>query len=276
MKYILISFAAFGVFILAGWMLIRLIDRRHALSEGQRMVTSAIIAVSIAIVSFLGFMEVYYHADESVGGYLVSSDTVKVEEIDDAYFFDGPGDSAAVIFYQGGKVEETAYAPLMHLMAEQGTDCFLMKLPLRMAELDANAADDIIERYRDRNYEWYLMGHSLGGTAAGTYTAYHPDKVRGLILLAAYPVNDQDSSCRLLSMYGDRDGVLETEAYNRQKTCWPPDSSELVISGGNHSGMGCYGLQKGDNKATISSDEQQTQVAEAAADFIDKGIEGEK
>jgi hypothetical protein len=40
--------------------------------------------------------------------------------------------------------------------------------------------------------------------------------------------------------------------------------------------MGCYGLQKGDNKATISSDEQQTQVAEAAADFIDKGIEGEK
>lgn len=273
MKYVLISFVAFGVFILTGWMVTSRIDRRHALSESQRFVTSVIIAVSLAIVSFLGFMGVYYHADDSVSAYLVSNDTVKVEESDDAYFFDGPGDSSAVIFYQGGKVEETAYAPLMHRMAERGTDCFLMKLPLRMAELDASAADDIIEEYRD--YEWYLMGHSLGGTAAGTYTSYHSDEVKGLILLAAYPVNDQDRSCRLLSIYGDRDGVLEMEAYNRQKTCWPPDGSELVISGGNHSGMGCYGLQKGDNKARISSDEQQTQVAVAAAEFINNGLKGE-
>lgn len=271
MKYVFLCVIAFILYILIGWQVTKRIDRGHALSDSQSWVTTALIAVFIAIVSFLGFMEVYYHADVTAADYLVSSDTVRVEESDDAYFFDGPGDSAAVIFYQGAKVEETAYAPLMYRMAERGTDCFLLKLPLRMAELDADAAEDIIDKYKDSGYEWYTMGHSLGGTAAGSYAALRPDEVKGLILLAAYTVDDQDRSDRLLSIYGDRDGILELEVYNDAKVHWPSDSSEVVIKGGNHSGCGCYGFQKGDNEATISSDEQQNLIADAAVDFITSG-----
>jgi Alpha/beta hydrolase family len=41
-----------------------------------------------------------------------------------------------------------------------------------------------------------------------------------------------------------------------------------VIQGGNHSQFGDYGLQPGDNEATITRADQQKQVVDATAQFL--------
>ena len=43
-----------------------------------------------------------------------------------------------------------------------------------------------------------------------------------------------------------------------------------MIEGGNHSGFGKYGEQKGDGKASISNKEQQQKVIEKLTEFMKK------
>ena len=73
--------------------------------------------------------------------------------------------TAGLIFYPGGKVENTAYAPLLHDLAEGGILCVLVKMPCNLAVLGMNAADGIPECFPEVT-DWYIGGHSLGGAMA--------------------------------------------------------------------------------------------------------------
>ena len=52
-----------------------------------------------------------------------------------------------LIFYPGGKVEHTAYEPLMKELASEGILCVLVEMPLNFAIFGMNKAEDIIEEY---------------------------------------------------------------------------------------------------------------------------------
>ena len=186
-----------------------------------------------------------------------------------AWFFDGPGEDAALIFYPGAKVEAAAYAPLLVQIAESGVDCFLVEMPLHVAFLGINAADRIIEDHAYKN--WVLAGHSLGGVAASSYAASHRDSVAGLVLLASYPTVEL-RGLPVLSIYGDRDEVLNRDSYEKSRVLWPDGAEELVISGGNHAQFGGYGPQRGDGEAAITPEEQQTQTVEAVSDWMHRHI----
>lgn len=122
-----------------------------------------------------------------------------------------------------------------------------------------DAPDRIVGQY---DYEkWYIAGHSLGGIAASSYCADHAGRITGLAVLASYPLKEIPESVKMLSIYGDLDGCLNIDSYEKNKSNWPKDSSEMIIKGGNHSGFGCYGLQRGDSEAAISADEQQDVTA---------------
>lgn len=54
-----------------------------------------------------------------------------------------------LIFYQGGKVEAEAYAPLMQELAEKRFPSYLVDMPFNLAVLDINAADEIISEESD-------------------------------------------------------------------------------------------------------------------------------
>ncbi len=82
--------------------------------------------------------------------YLTSSKEVTVTQNDGICYFDGPGEDTAFIFYPGAKVEYTAYAPIMYGLAEEGIDCFIVKMPGNLAMLGKNKASNIIENYRIR------------------------------------------------------------------------------------------------------------------------------
>ena len=221
--------------------------------------TKIIVAILVAVIAALGIaMGIYandYYRAVDVDEYITSNDTVTVSQIDEGYFFDGPGEDKALIFYPGAKVEDTAYAPMMKSLAEQGVDCFLIKMPMKLAILGANKADDIRTKYDYENY--YLAGHSLGGAIAANYASEHLNDYSGLFLLAAYPTKDLTAAnFPVVFIYGDNDKVLNREKLEVGFTLVPADYKKIEISGGNHAQFGSYGAQDGDGTATITPEEQ--------------------
>jgi hypothetical protein len=184
---------------------------------------------------------------------------------------------AVIAFYPGGRVEYSAYSGLMYKLAARGYICILAKMPDNLAFLNIKALDRMSEaRPEDyekaRDIDWYLAGHSLGGVAASKYLmqkdAY---EFKGLIMCASYTTDDlSDSDIRLLSIYGDRDGVLNMNNYERSKELWPEDSTEVVIKGGIHSYFGSYGIQEGDGEPLITDEEQIDQTVDIIDDWISK------
>ena len=172
---------------------------------------------------------------------------------------------AGFIFYPGGKVEHSSYLPLALELAKRDILTVICPMPLRLAVLDVNAADGIKESFPDVT-DWYIGGHSLGGSMAASYLEKHPE-LAGLILLGSYSTSDVSDS-RVLSVYGSMDGVMNREKYEKYKTNLPEDFTEVVISGGNHAYFGCYGEQGGDGKSEISNAEQIAATADIILDFI--------
>ena len=201
----------------------------------------------------------YYPAEDAAREAL-ASDEVLVAQTDYGWLFDGPSTDTVFVFYPGGKVEETAYAPLLHSLAGGGIDVCLVKMPLHLAVLDTNAADRILAGCAYRSC--YIGGHSLGGAVAANYAAVHD--LDGVILLAAYPTKTVDEPMLLLC--GSEDGVVKRDRL--AKSGRYGEVREVVIEGGNHAGFGNYGAQNGDNAPTISSEEQQRQTAEAILSWI--------
>lgn len=219
-------------------------------------------AVTLFLILSFVYVNDYYHSDESVQECFTAEGDVKIKEITEGLYLDGAGEESALVFYPGAKVEYTAYVPLLYRAAEQGLDCFLVKMPCNLAFLGQNKAEDIRTAYEYDH--WYLAGHSLGGAMAAVYASEHLDEWDGLVLLAAYPTKTlKEDAFSVLSIYGSEDGVLNREKLDTGRKYMPDDYSELCIDGGNHAWFGNYGEQKGDNTAAITHEEQQERTVDA-------------
>ena len=195
-------------------------------------------------------------------------DTVSIETADDRMVFIPEESQAGLIFYPGGKVEHTAYAPLMRGLADRGVLCVLVEMPLNLAVLDMNAADGIPEMYPHID-SWYIGGHSLGGSMAASYAAKNASAYDGLVLLAAYSTADLSfAGLKVISIYGSEDGVLNREKYAANKVNLPALFEEYIIEGGCHAGFGSYGAQDGDDTPTITGDAQIEETARLLTDFF--------
>ena len=99
----------------------------------KKLLVMMFTIIMVLLIGTIIYLNIYYHSENSVKEYLVSSDSVKVEKIKEGYFFDGPGTSDALIFYPGTKVEYTAYAPIMNKLAYSGIDTYLISMPFNIA-----------------------------------------------------------------------------------------------------------------------------------------------
>jgi len=233
----------------------------------KRIILLALAAVFAVLLVVGGiFFLTYLHAGDTALQAMKSDGTVTVSETEYGYFFDGPSTEQALIFYPGARVDEVAYAPLLRKLAEGGLDVCLVKMPLHFAIFGMNKADRVMEMY---NYDaWYIGGHSLGGAMAARYASRHPDSLKGLVLFAAYTVDEIGDSEKVLLIRGSNDTVLNIKKYEEGLKLVPGNARELVIEGGNHAQFGDYGTQSGDGEATITAEEQQKQTA----DFILKEL----
>ena len=104
----------------------------------KRAAMAAAVLLAVLAVSSGIYVNTYYHADASVGAFLVSDEQVRVEKTEYGWLLDGPSEENAMVFYPGAKVEETAYAPLLHRFAEEGMDVCLVKMPFHLAIFGVN------------------------------------------------------------------------------------------------------------------------------------------
>lgn len=234
------------------------------------IIASASAALLIAIV--LGcaiYLNDYYRADyEAVAEAVAEATDVRISEPYEKITVFSPAYESEIgfIFYPGGKVEAKAYEPLMAALASRGIVAVLCEMPFNLAVLDVGAAEGIPEMLPEVK-NWYIGGHSLGGSMAASYLADNTDKIDGLVLLGSYSTADLRSS-RVLSVYGSEDGVMNREKYEQYRPNLPEDLTELVIEGGNHACFGMYGEQEGDGRATITAEEQIDLTAEYIAEFV--------
>lgn len=245
-------------------------NQRKKLKLWNKILLIIAAILFLACLGFYIYISNYYHASSSALKALnepQSNITVEVQD-NSRIIFQPEDPTAGLIFYPGGKVQYEAYAPLMEACAQRGILCVLVHMPGNLAVLDVNAADDIQEEF-PKIKNWYMAGHSLGGSMAASYIKSHANEYDGLVLLAAYSTEDlSQSGLNILSIYGSEDGVLNMDSYKKYKKNLPEDFTELIISGGCHSYFGSYGSQNGDGIPSITNESQISQTAEAIAEMI--------
>lgn len=231
--------------------------------------------IVVCAIAFFAYVGDYYRADETAAAALKSSPAVSVigeAGAGDIVFL--PQDPQAVLaFYPGGKVEYSAYAPLMQELAERGIACALIEMPFNLAVFDIDAADDarklaVLEGL-PADIPWFIGGHSLGGSMAAAHLGANADDYAGLVLLASYSTEDLSAGgLNVVSIYGSADAVLNAEKYAENRAHLGEGALELVIEGGNHAQFGSYGAQDGDGAASISAEEQRDLTADFVAEAI--------
>ncbi len=235
------------------------------------LITSIVTFVLALIIGFCSlYVNDYYRADQNAIQAFGYTETVEEQTWQDGTLVYKPKTDAAVgfIFYPGGKVEHTAYEPLMRALAQKGVLCVIVEMPFRLAVLDVNAADGLQEKFPEID-SWYIGGHSLGGSMAASYAKNHKNDFDGLVLLASYSTEDlSNTNLSILSVYGSNDKVMNRKKYADAKSNLPENFTEYVLDGGNHAYFGMYGEQDGDGKATISNVRQITLTATRIGDFI--------
>lgn len=227
----------------------------------------SIVAILLVLVIACGaYVSDYYPGDSTALAALEGSEGVAVEIQEDRMIFLPEDPVAGFIFYPGGKVEYTAYAPLMKALAEEDILCILLKMPCNLAVLDMDAAEGIPEQYPEVE-TWYIGGHSLGGSMAASRAAKNPGAYAGVALLASYSTESL-TDFNVVSVYGSEDEVLNMEKYAEYRGNLPEDASEHIIDGGCHAWFGSYGPQDGDGTPTITAGEQTEITAALLMEFF--------
>lgn len=243
----------------------------------NKKIVAWILAVTLTIAFIVGgcaiYVSDYYRADTAaIDAFSVGCNVPETNVANGVIAYGEENAECGFIFYPGGKVEYTAYAPLMRELASKGVLCVLVKMPFNLAVLDMNAADGICEKYPEVG-RWYIGGHSLGGAMASCYVQDNLEQFEGLVLLGSYSSNDLSGTClRVLSVFGSEDKVMNKEKYEECKANLPLDATEIEIQGGCHAYFGMYGAQEGDGIATITVDEQIRKTGGYIIGFMTQGV----
>jgi hypothetical protein len=181
----------------------------------------------------------------------------------------GTDTTTGFIFYPGGRVDARAYAPPLRDIAAQGYRVILVPMPLSLAVFDLSAADRVRTAYPEITH-WAIGGHSLGGAMSARYVQSQPTAAQGLVFWASYPDIDlSDTSLSVVSIFGTNDAVAQSVVVEDAQARLPGDTIFVPIEGGNHSQFGWYGLQPGDNTATIEHAAQQAQTVAATVSLLE-------
>lgn len=187
----------------------------------------------------------------------------------------GNNPTKGFIIYPGGRVNPRAYTPLARAIAAKGYLAIIVHMPFDLALFGIKRAGLLISEF-ENIAAWVVGGHSLGGVAACGYAEGFADKIEGVVLWASYPseayrIDDKDLS--VLSIYGTEDGLTTLDKIETSRQHLPEGTLFVPIKGANHTQFGWYGengaLQKGDNEAAISREDQHNQILSSTASFLE-------
>lgn len=231
----------------------------------RRILIAILVIVIIAVGGFVIWASSTNPLMPEAVAALKGNDAVAVD--DAGYLSFSPVDAqptAGLILYPGGRVQAGAYAPLALSVAENDYYAAIVYAPLNLAFFNVNAAQTIIDAHPEIE-TWVVGGHSLGGVAASLF-AESNEAVDGLVMMASYPADDNLTSrtdLSVVSIYGTEDGLASEDSIQQSASSLPSTTDFVLIEGGNHAQFGYYGEQGGDNPATISRADQQSQTVDA-------------
>lgn len=227
-----------------------------------------IIGIIIILIVIIGasFTVVKHIEYQPTSAALKASETTTY--VSNTLKFQGDDSKPVVIFYPGALVNPISYSIWANKLARAGYTVYIVKFPLDLAIINANAAKKV-----QNGGPYIIGGHSLGGTMAARYASKNTDELKGVFFLGSYP--EKKGNLRhikepVLSITASRDGVLNSDSYKESKKYLPKNTSFITINGGNHAGFGSYGKQSGDKSAEISNADQQKIVADLLIRWLDK------
>jgi pimeloyl-ACP methyl ester carboxylesterase len=118
---------------------------------------------------------------------------------------------------------------------------------------------------------WVIGGHSLGGSMAANFVHKNPGLAEGLVLWASYPASADNLSgtdTPVVSISGTQDGLSTPAKIEASRLLLPASTRWVPIQGGDHGQFGWYGNQSGDNPASISRADQQSQTVAATLELL--------
>ena len=235
------------------------------------VIIGLVVIIFIGALGLVGWSEIGTYPARSVAlSALESTDRLTITQGKWITFTPVEEVETGLIFYPGGLVEPSAYAPILHQIAEEGVLVIIVPMPLNLAIFNTGAANSVIDRYPNIS-TWIISGHSLGGTAAAIFAENYPTKIDAIALWDSYPANSanlSDNSISAISIFGTTDNFPNTNNFDDKKFLLPEDTIFFAIEGASHAQFGDYGPQTGDVVPSISLSEQHERVAEVMLDFI--------
>lgn len=231
------------------------------------IIFSAVLLVLI-VVGLIYLSTGNYDSKDLAKAHMISDKNTTVIIENGIKFVSSNPNGIGIILYQGAKVDVSAYSVEAKILADNGYTVFIPKMLFNMAFFGINKADKIIENNPNIS-NWYMAGHSLGGSMAAKYTSKNQEIIDGLILLASYSVDDlSEYTGKVISIIGTKDMGIDKEKLDETSINLPKDTEFFIIEGGNHAQFGDYGFQKGDNIADISLEEQLELITNRILEYL--------
>jgi hypothetical protein len=232
-------------------------------------VVAFIVVIILAIVGVLVWANIVMQGDRARAIEVWTNDAVEVTSTEHSVVMapTGVASGTGLVFIPGAKVDPYAYMyKLSEIVERTGATVVITQPTLNLAFFDQRPLETFTADAPQVD-RWFVGGHSLGGVRA-CMLADDP-AVSGLVLFGSYCANDlTDSGLEVLSISGSRDGLSTPEKIADARGQLPTDAVFVEIEGLNHAGFGDYGVQPGDNSATIPTEQQRDEITDALATVL--------
>ncbi|GAB2449400.1 hypothetical protein HD599_002017 [Conyzicola lurida] len=242
-------------------------------SPVARRIRTALVALAVvvvlAVVAFMVWANMVMQGDRDAAVEVWTNPHVEVTSTDHSVVLapTGVASGTGLVFIPGAKVDPYAYMfKLSGIVERTGATIVITEPTLNLAFFDQRPLATFTDDAPGVD-EWFVGGHSLGGVRA-CMLADDP-AVTGLVLFGSYCADDlTGSGLEVLSIAGSEDGLSTPEKIADARGMLPDDAELVEIDGLNHAGFGDYGVQPGDNAASIDRDEARTAITDALATVL--------
>ena len=232
-------------------------------------VVAFVVVLVVAVVGVLVWANIVMQGDRARAIEVWTNDAVAVTSTEHSVVMapTGVASGTGLVFIPGAKVDPYAYMyKLSEIVESTGATIVITKPTLNLAFFDQRPLATFTADAPGVD-RWFVGGHSLGGVRA-CMLADDP-AVSGLVLFGSYCANDlTESGLEVLSIAGSRDGLSTPEKIADARGELPDDAVFVEIEGLNHAGFGDYGVQPGDNPATIPTEQQRDEITDALATVL--------